>query len=86
MTSEIVHREKYMDEGAIAVFDFRYKKDLESESIPLTLDVLRSLTMGATPTELRSAAGIAAYGMVLRDSKYKGTATFDMDTAPGFRN
>lgn len=86
MTSGIVHREKYMDEGAIAVFDFRYKKDLASESIPLTMDVLRSLTMDATPTELRFAAGIAAYGMVLREPKYKGTATFDTDTAPGFRN
>lgn len=75
---EIIPGEKYMDEGAIAVFDFRYKKSLGTESIPLTLDVLRSLTMDAIPTELRFAAGVAAYGMVLRDSKYKGNATFDM--------
>lgn len=27
---------------------------------------------------LRFAAGVAAYGMVLRDSKYKGTADLDM--------
>ena len=31
--------------------------------------------MDATPAELRFAAGVSAYGMVLRDSKYKGTWT-----------
>lgn len=75
---EIIPGEKYMDEGPLAVFDFRYKKALGEESIPLSLDVLRTLTQDAVPTELRFAAGVAAYGMVLRDSKYKGTADFDM--------
>ena len=75
---EIIPGETYMEDGALAVFDFRYKKALGEESIPLSLDVLRSLTMDAVPTELRFAAGVAAYGMVLRDSKYKGTADYDM--------
>ena len=75
---EIVPGEKYEEEGALAVFDFRYKKSLSEESIPLSLEVLRYDTLDAVPTELRFAAGVAAYGMVLRDSKYKGTATFEM--------
>lgn len=75
---EIVPGEKYMDEGAIAVFDFRYKKALGEESIPLSLDVQKTLTPDVRQTELRFAAGVAAYGLVLRDSRYKGSATFDM--------
>ena len=51
---------------------------LGAESIPLSLEITGSDALDAMPTELRFAAGVAAYGMVLRDSKYKGTATFDM--------
>jgi len=51
---------------------------LDEESIPLTLDINPTDVMDATPAELRFAAGMSAYGMVLRDSKYKGTATLDM--------
>jgi Ca-activated chloride channel family protein len=51
---------------------------LGEESIPLTLDIVDTYTLDAVPTELRFAAGIAAYGMMLRDSKFKGSATFDM--------
>lgn len=75
---EIIPVEGFNGEGPLAVFDFRYKKSLGEESIPLTLDVTGTDALDATPTELRFAAGVAAYGMVLRDSKYKGTATFDM--------
>jgi len=75
---EIIPVEGSNGEGPLAVFDFRYKKSLGEESIPLTLDVTGTDALDATPTELRFAAGVAAYGMVLRDSKYKGTATFDM--------
>ena len=31
-----------------------------------------------TSTEFSFAAGVAAYGMILRNSPYMGTATFDM--------
>ena len=75
---EIVPTESFNGEGPLAVFDFRYKKMLGEESIPLTLDINPSDALDATPTELRFAAGVAAYGMVLRDSKYKGSATLDM--------
>ena len=48
---------------------------LDEESIPLTLDINPTDVMDATPADLRFAAGVSAYGMVLRDSKYKGTWT-----------
>lgn len=67
--------EEALAEGPLAVFDFRYKKSLGAESIPLTLDVAMA---GEASPELSFAAGVAAYGMILRDSPYKGDATFDM--------
>lgn len=67
--------EETASEGPLAVFDFRYKKALGSESIPLTLDV--TVSEGVS-SEFDFAAGVAAYGMILRDSPYKGDATFDM--------
>lgn len=67
--------EDALAEGPLAVFDFRYKKSLDAESIPLTLDV--SMSDGRS-SEFSFAAGVAAYGMLLRDSPYKGEATFDM--------
>ncbi len=66
------------DLGKIAVFDFRYKKALDQPSIPLTMDVMRSDMVGPMSPEMSFAAGVAAYGMILRDSPYKGTATLDM--------
>ncbi len=64
-------------EGELATFDFRYKKALGAESVPLSLDVYGSDAMNIS-SELSFAAGIAAYGMILRDSPYKGEATLDM--------
>ncbi len=66
------------DSGKIAVFDFRYKKALDQPGIPLTMDVMRSDMAGPMSPETSFAAGVAAYGMILRDSPYKGTATLDM--------
>ena len=56
----------------------RYKKALGEESIPLSMEVMYEDTLDEVPTELDFAAGVAAYGMILRDSKYKGTATYEM--------
>ena len=75
---EIVPGEKYAEGGPLAVFDFRYKKALGGESIPLTMDVVMSDALDAMPTELTFAAGVAAYGMVLRNSIHKGSATLEM--------
>ena len=63
----------------VATFDVRYKKALGADSRPLTLDVTVG-GAGADPSSenLRFAAGVAAYGMVLRQSEYRGDADIDM--------
>lgn len=63
-----------------ATFDVRYKKSLDGSSHPLQ----RQLSYGEIFTkQMRSpdynfAAGVAAYGMILRESPYKGTANYDL--------
>ena len=67
-------------ESPFATFDFRYKKSLNSESIPLQI-VLRVediINKYGRSDNFYFAAGVAAYGMVLRNSPYKGDATIDM--------
>ena len=67
-------------EKTFATFDFRYKEALNGESLPLQ----KSLTVGDIFTKQgRSdsfyfAAGVAASGMVMRHSQYKGDATISM--------
>ena len=63
-----------------ATFDFRYKKSLDGESIPLqkVLKVEDIFNKYGRSNEFYFAAGVAAYGMVLRKSPYKGDATIDM--------
>ena len=62
----------------IVTFDCRYKKSLTDSSIPLQTQVTRSSIWEKPSSELYFAAGIAAYGMILRDSPYKGEATISM--------
>lgn len=62
----------------LAVFDVRYKKALGTESILLTENVHEFKAPKSDRKELSFAAGVAAFGMILRDSEYKGTADFDM--------
>lgn len=64
-----------LEEGTLAVFDFRYKKALGNESIPLSLDVVPSDALTMSP-ELSFAAGVASYGMILRASPYKGETDY----------
>ena len=63
-----------------ATFDFRYKKTLQSESTPLQLKLATSqiFSKEGRSGDFYFAAGLAAYGMLLRDSPYKGDATLDM--------
>lgn len=75
---ELVPADNFKAGATAAVFDFRYKKSLDSGSLPLSLEVMVEEKSGIVATELDFAAGVAAYGLVLRDSKYKGSATFDM--------
>ena len=69
--------ENYVDQQ-IAVFDVRYKKALGAESIQLTENVFDLKAPASDRKEFSFAAGVAAFGMLLRDSGYKGNADFDM--------
>jgi len=67
-----------------ATFDCRYKTALGGVSQPLKTEIAiedmytHDLKPKPASENLRFAAGVAAYGMVLRQSPYKGTASFDM--------
>lgn len=65
-----------------ATFDCRYKKSLDAESIPLqmSLKVEDIFNKYERSDNFYFAAGVAAYGMILRNSPYKGDATIDMAT------
>lgn len=65
---------------AFVTFDCRYKKTLGDESIPLQLKLTTEqiFNKNGRSGEFHFAAGVAAYGMILRDSPYKGDATIDM--------
>lgn len=63
------------NETKIATFDFRYKKQLGDQSYLLSLDVQKSDIKAEPSGEFSFAAGVAAYGMILRNSPYKGNAT-----------
>lgn len=75
---EIVPATEDLADQQIAVFDARYKKALGQESILLTESVVDRTSAGLEQSELSFAAGVAAYGMILRESKYKGTADYNM--------
>ena len=64
----------------LATFDCRYKTALGAESIPLQRVVSAGelYTQQARSQDFSLAAGIAAYGMLLRESPYKGDATYEM--------
>ena len=72
---EIIPAEGYGEGSDIAVFDFRYKDKLGEDSIPLSCNVGEA---AATSTEFRFAAGVAAFGLTLLDSQYRGDADFAM--------
>ena len=58
---------------------FRYKKPSESKSILITEVVgNQKKAFDKTSDNFRFSAAVAGYGLILRDSKYKGTATYNM--------
>ena len=63
-----------------ATFDCRYKKSLDAESIPLqkTLKMEDIFNKYGRSDDFYFAAGVATFGMVLRNSPYKGDATIQM--------
>ena len=59
-----------------ATFDCRYKEQLGFSSKELSLDIYGEIK--SDTENLRFAAGVAAYGMLLRNSEHKGTANIEM--------
>jgi Ca-activated chloride channel family protein len=58
--------------------NLRYKKPSEDKSVPLVYPVVdQGLDFGQSSGDLKFAAAVAGFGMLLRDSPYKGTLTFD---------
>lgn len=75
---ELVPSQGFSPSVQAATFDVRYKKALGTESRPLTLNVNIPLASAQNTGEYNFAAGVAAFALVLRDSKYKGSASYDM--------
>ena len=60
------------------VVNLRYKKPNEDKSEPLVYPVVdEGVDFGRATGDLKFAAAVAGFGMLLRESKYKGTITFD---------
>ena len=58
--------------------NLRYKKPSEDKSVPLVYPVVdQGLDFGRSSGDLKFATAVAGFGMLLRDSPYKGTLTFD---------
>lgn len=64
--------------GEMLTLKLRYKKPDASKSSLIEYAVKdKGLTLGEASSDTRFAAGVAAFGMLLRDSEYKGTANYD---------
>ncbi len=74
---EIVPTERFAESKVIAKYDLRYKEALGDASIPLSMDIAVSDPDGSS-ANLDLAAGIAAYGMILRQTRYQGSSSFAM--------
>ncbi len=74
---EIVPAEGFAKSKVIAKYDLRYKEALGDASIPLSMDIAVSDPDGSS-ANLDLAAGIAAYGMMLRQTRYQGSSSFAM--------
>lgn len=75
---EIVPAEGFTANASIASYNVRYKKSLGAESRPLTLNVTVPEQSSAASANMDLASGITAYGLVLRGSQYKGSASYNM--------
>jgi Ca-activated chloride channel family protein len=79
---EVALNEAALGQGIqpFVTFDCRYKRSLGDESLPLQVKLTTEhiFNKNERSGEFYFAAGIAAYGMILRDSPFKGDATIDM--------
>lgn len=69
--------EAFKTNPAFAI-SFRYKKNANESSIPLSLDVYdKGVSFGNASEDMRFAASMAALGMYIRNSAYKGTVNLE---------
>jgi Ca-activated chloride channel family protein len=58
--------------------DFRYKLPDSDESIPIHLDIIDELKpFNQSSENMRFATAVAGYGLLLGESNYAGTLTYD---------
>ncbi|MCR5520221.1 MAG: von Willebrand factor type A domain-containing protein [Bacteroidales bacterium] len=74
---ELVPAQGYAADASAASFDVRYKKALGEDSRKLGLKVIVP-EEDSSSENIRFASGIAAYGLYLRNSEYKGEASLEM--------
>ncbi|MBR6718255.1 MAG: DUF3520 domain-containing protein, partial [Oscillospiraceae bacterium] len=65
------------ENGEYCTVSVRYKEPDGDESTLLTYPVAESAYRQVMSDNMRFASAVAAFGLVLRDSEYKGTATKD---------
>ncbi|MBQ7253728.1 MAG: von Willebrand factor type A domain-containing protein [Bacteroidales bacterium] len=75
---EIVPAEGFTAGASMASYDVRYKKALGGDSRPLNLKITVPGQSAAVSANMNLASGIAAYSLVLRNSQYKGSASYNM--------
>ncbi len=65
------------DTEAMLSVNLRYKRPTESDSIEFQVRVTASERVDQGSEDLRFASAVAAYGMLLRESKFRGQASWD---------
>jgi len=71
---------KALTQDVMAIVDVRYKP-VDCERSRLITSTVTNQVMQPAPSDSRFAAGVAAYGMLLRNSKYLGASTYTLARA-----
>ncbi len=74
--SNTVEAAGIVNEDELLAVNIRYKEPDASESKLLTYPVTKDMLMDTMDADTSFAAGVAEFGMLLRDSEYKGTASY----------
>ena len=72
---EIIPQPSFNNGDKVARFDVRYKEMLGDDSKEIAIDVEN---WQESSSNLDFAAGVTAFGLVMRDSKFKGAASIEM--------
>lgn len=74
---EIIPASTALENVPTFTIDFKYKKPDSDVSIPLQLDIFdEGKAFSQASEHLRFTSSVAAFGMLLRESQFSGTATF----------